>query len=93
MEGIPDKENKENRRPRCGGGEARSISGNHQWGKIHDEPGNVVRGLVEKSPALSRGVGACTFCVEKLPCWPLSPSHQQPWLYTFPFIPPRVDMA
>ena len=24
---------------------------------------------------LSRKVGACTFCVERVPCWPLSPSH------------------
>ena len=33
-EGVPHKENKENRRPRCGGGGARSISGNHKWGKF-----------------------------------------------------------
>lgn len=60
--------------------------------EIHNEPKNMV-GARGKSLMLSRVVGACTFCVERVPWWPLSPSHLDLWLQMFPFIPLRVDVV
>ena len=47
----------------------------------------MVRGLVGKSLGLSRGVGTCSFWVEKLPCCPLSPKPPGAMDVNVPFVP------
>ena len=56
-------------------------------GEIHKEPENVVSVLVGKWPGLSRGVGTCSFWVEKLPCCPLSPKPPGAMDVNVPFVP------